>query len=325
MSRLDTSIGRRRDWPQLESYALAAISAGTGADPAQDLVVCHLPDVTKALAPLALAEGVQGGIPTNQMVGRLFSMTSGGAANTAGNATNNCDYRVNVWRNSAGTASAVLMGCIFYYKMSVATTAPTTITAGSRQTVTPAAMTGIVPGMALHFSGGTGTGETVYVLAVTSTTFDAFFVNAHSGAYNITSILVPNRPVYFVPALAVSTTSATTISAGSQAFTPASMYGIHVNDWLYFSGGTGAAEAVQVTAVTATTATATFANGHSSSYTIVSGNGPQTAANPVLQNTPFTLLPDDVITFTRISNNATGLATPVSLLQLDWVPSKILR
>lgn len=72
-------------------------------------------------------------------------------------------------------------------------------------------------------------------------------------------------------ALLVNTTSATTITAGANVVvTPASMTNIVVGAYLYFSLGTGTAETVVVTAVTSTTFTATFANNHSSSYTITS-------------------------------------------------------
>jgi hypothetical protein len=70
---------------------------------------------------------------------------------------------------------------------SVGTTAPTTITAGSVQTITPASMLNISQGMMLNFAGGVGTAEDVQVISITSTTFNAFFANAHSGAYTISS------------------------------------------------------------------------------------------------------------------------------------------
>lgn len=69
----------------------------------------------------------------------------------------------------------------------VATTAPTTITAGNGVVVTPASMANITVGRWLNFNGGTGSPEDVQVLAVTSTTFTANFQNNHSGAYVISS------------------------------------------------------------------------------------------------------------------------------------------
>ena len=69
----------------------------------------------------------------------------------------------------------------------VATTAPTTITAGADRVVTPASMANITVGRYLNFAGGTGTAEDVVVKTVTATTFTADFVNGHSGAYTISS------------------------------------------------------------------------------------------------------------------------------------------
>jgi len=69
----------------------------------------------------------------------------------------------------------------------VATTAPTTIVAGSGVVVTPASMANIRVGRWLNFNGGTGTAEDIQVLSTTATTFTANFVNNHSGAYVISS------------------------------------------------------------------------------------------------------------------------------------------
>lgn len=112
--------------------------------------------------------------------------------------------------------------------------------------------------------------------------------------------------------LAVDTTSATTISAGSQVVTPVSMAGIFLNQYLDVSGGTGAAETVQVTAVTSTTFTATFANGHSGAYHITSKRGTKLGA--VVINKVGTT---DTITLYNGSPNAPkssviGIITPVA-------------
>ena len=111
------------------------------------------------------------------------------------------------------------------------------------------------------------------------------------------------------------------------------MYGIHVGDWLYFSGGTGAAETVQVTAVTATTFTATFANNHSGAYTIATAgnpNGPGLVSG--LNSAPnsgngdaFEIRGGDVLKLERLSNNVTGLASDAGILQVEWVPSRVAR
>ena len=142
----------------------------------------------------------------------------------------------------------------------------------------------------------------------------------------------------------VNTTSATTISAGAATVTPASMANIQVNSLLVFSGGTGATETVVVTAITGTTFTATFANGHSGAYTIVCNNIASMTFNAVgvtaAAYTPAILLagtsangmtfvpnvliqPGDVITIQRLSSNVTGLASPITLAQVEWVPATI--
>lgn len=66
----------------------------------------------------------------------------------------------------------------------------------------------------------------------------------------------------------VNTTTATTISAGSQVVTPASMNGIYVGQRLFIDEGLTTSESVIVTAVTASTFTATFVNSYSVSTTI---------------------------------------------------------
>ena|SRR2546421_94017 len=71
----------------------------------------------------------------------------------------------------------------------------------------------------------------------------------------------------------VSTTSATTIVASTMAVTPASMLNIVPGLRINVSGGTGAAEDTQVISTTSTTFTATFVNGHSGAYQIVSFRG----------------------------------------------------
>ncbi len=82
---------------------------------------------------------------------------------------------------SATTSAPVAIGD------NVATTAPTTIVAGSGVVVTPASMANIRSGRWLNFNGGTGTAEDVQVLSITATTFTANFANGHSGAYVISS------------------------------------------------------------------------------------------------------------------------------------------
>ena len=163
----------------------------------------------------------------------------------------------------------------------VNTTSATTISAGS-QTVTPASMANIFVGTQLFFSGGTGASETVIVTAVTGTTFTATFANGHSGAYTITT---PSNLVYIPVGTCVSTTSGTTITAGTGVVvTPASMAGIYDGQKLNVANGTGTAEDVVVKAVNLTngTFTADFVNNHSGLYTITSRN--PTALGPLIVN-----------------------------------------
>lgn len=69
----------------------------------------------------------------------------------------------------------------------VSTTLGTATTAGSIQTVTPASMAGIIPGMVLRIDSGGGAQEDVVVLSIAATTFTAFFANVHTGAHTVTS------------------------------------------------------------------------------------------------------------------------------------------
>lgn len=83
------------------------------------------------------------------------------------------------------------------------------------------------------------------------------------------------------PAPTINTTATTAISAGSTTtVTPASMAGIALNSVLSIGLGTTPYEVVLVTAVTGTTFTAYFANAHSGTYTIKSG---QFASDSALQ------------------------------------------
>jgi hypothetical protein len=101
----------------------------------------------------------------------------------------------------------------------VNTTASTAITAGTSVAVTPASMANIVIGMGLSIYGGTGTAEQVTVTAVSTTTFTATFVNAHSGTYNITSI--KGTFLKGITINQVGTTPSIVLYNGNPAATPA--------------------------------------------------------------------------------------------------------
>lgn len=324
MSLIEKSLGRRHDWPQIETGVFGALIAGNATDPATDTVIVNLPDLRRGSLPNT-GEGYDSALPINRMVLRQALIMSQGAAATVGNATNYADLRLNLWRFSGATGLAALQGCLSYLSLSVNTASATTIAVGQNVVITPTAMTAIVPGIVLLFSGGTGNAELVTVKSVTATTFTADFTQTHSGGYALTSVLLPYIGIPMTPAYGVNTTSATTITAGvARVVTPASIYGIHVGDNLYFSGGTGTAEYVQVTAVTNTTFTATFVNGHSGGYTIVSGtNNAVMGSNYIATNQPFEILPGDTLTLNRVSNNVTGLATPALVAEIEWVPSQI--
>lgn len=134
---------------------------------------------------------------------------------------------------------------------------------------------------------------------------------------------------YRAGAAVVNTSSATTVTAGTMAVTPASMAYIFVGTQLVFSAGTGATETVTVLSVTATTFTATFANGHSGAYTIVSAplatvtyasgtNDSKWVARTLTTQKVNEIRKGDLITVARVSSNATGLASPVGLVCIDW-------
>lgn len=152
--------------------------------------------------------------------------------------------------------------------------------------------------------------------------FEAVLTGANTN--NVTYNILQRRNGAFL----VNTSSATTVVAGTQAVTPASMTNITVGTKLTFSGGTGATETVTVLSTTQTTFTATFANGHSGAYTIVSAplatitfaSGTNAAAFVPVQlkaNPGNAIAPGDVITLQR-TTAGTGLATPALTVTIDW-------
>lgn len=86
----------------------------------------------------------------------------------------------NVIKSASGTAVTILG----LTGGAVSTTSTTAVSAGTIATVTPVAMTNIVPLGQLYVDSA-GTPETVQVLSVTATTFTAYFASAHSGTWNI--------------------------------------------------------------------------------------------------------------------------------------------
>lgn len=308
MTQLNKALGRRRDLPQIEASAYAALAAGSAADPAQDTVIVAVPQLIHAFLPGSLGEGFAGSLPINRMAPRVVSFISQGSANTVGNATNNFELRMNVWR------AGVLQGHIAYYSLAVNTTITPAITATGVQAVAVVSAANIVAGSALLVDAG-ASAELVYVQSISGSNITANFTKTHSAGAAATSALVPFRPVDFIIVGGVNTTSSTAVgAAGSATITPASMHGILVGESLSISGGVGTAETVIVTAVTNTTFTAVFANTHSGTYNIQSAS----------YSGPFELQEGDTLSFQRLSNNATGLASPAGLIQIEWVPSKLL-
>jgi septal ring-binding cell division protein DamX len=133
-------------------------------------------------------------------------------------------------------------------------------------------------------------------------------------------------------ALLVNTTTTTAVGApGAVTITPAAMTNIAVGTQLLVDVG-ASAETIVVTVVTATTFTATFANTHSGTWNVVSAplasvaysSAPvtETALVPrqVAALAPNVIASGDIITFKRVSSNATGLASPALTVQLDWAP-----
>lgn len=260
MAKVNRSVGKNVDWPQIQPTAIAAVSAGSGNDPAQDTCIGYVPDLSLVGYSLKNQGGIAPQMNVNNMWLRQAAFTSTGSANTAGHATNSYDWRVNVWRKG------VLQGCIAYYNFNVATTIGTAITSGninSYVAVTPASMTGIVPGMILGIDTST-VYETVQVISTTSTTFTAYFTQLHTNSATVTSILVPFQPTAFNLALGVNgATSGQAITAsGSATLIPNSIYGFHVGDYVAVTGGT-TFETITATTVASTSLTATFAQLHS--------------------------------------------------------------
>lgn len=308
------------DWPQIEGGRVASAAAGTAADFEQTLFA--IPTPQDFYTPKGLNEGVSGYQRTIRMQPRSVSVINDTAADVDGNATNNCALRLNVYRGG------VLQGALGYLPLSVATTLGTAVASGdigSVKTVTPAAMTGIVPGALLSID-TSGSLEYVRVISTTGTTFNARFQKTHAGSAAVATVLPARQGAPFIPADATTgTTSTTTVTSGSTAITPASMYGIHVGDSLLCDVG-GVQEVVEVTAVTATTFTAVFANAHSGTWAIAASTTPATGAQKALGNgSPFELQEGDVVSIQRISNNVTGLATPNMIVQFDLTASERSR
>lgn len=287
MAQLSESLGLHRDIPLGVTRFVASAAAGSAAD--YEHVLAVITDLTKLAG-----SGQAGDLPLNPMMVRAVIWVV--EATLTGAVTNNFTWQVLQKR-----AGALLVN----------TTTTTAVGAPGSVTITPAAMTNIFLGTQLLVDTG-ASAETVVVTAVTSTTFTATFANTHSSTWNVVS--APLASVAYT-----TTSSATTVVAGVNTVTPASMASIYVGSQLNFSGGTGSAETVVVTSVTPTTFTATFVNGHSGAYVIAIAEV-ALVAHQITALAPNRILPGDILTFKRVSSNATGLASPAATVQLDWAP-----
>lgn len=161
-------------------------------------------------------------------------------------------------------------------------------------------------------------------------TWEAAITGANTNNFTL------NINQYRAGAVLVNTTSSNTITSGAFTVTPASMAGIYSGQALTFSGGTGTAETVYIYNVTSTTFTATFANGHSGGYTIVSApiasityaSGTNASkwvptAMTITQKVNY-IQRNDILTVARVSLG-TGLASPNGFIQVDWLPSGLKK
>jgi hypothetical protein len=314
MAILEKSLGKNVDWPQLEITSFAAAAGGTGADPTFDTTALIVPNMGLRIGANAVQQADQYALAKNRVELGQIALSAQAASNTLGNATNNCTLYAKAWR------AGVLQGIVAYYPLSIATTLNGAVAAGATSATLTSA-TGVVVGMALGVDSGTSF-EVVYVQAVSGNVITANFTKAHNSAVAVTTVLVPNLPITMISATGpANTTASTAIAPGSVTVTPASMYGIHVGDYLVVDTGTPQ-EVVQVTAVTMTTFTATFANSHSGTYAITTAvdvYGKARLANGMR----YELQPTDTIGMTRVSNNATGLATPLTAVLVEWLPAGI--
>jgi hypothetical protein len=263
--RLNAAVGHKADFPLIETAVVAAQSAGSGND--ASVVACTLPNMTLNDLPNLLNERVQSALPSNRM--RVMqALWINNAANRAGGATNNYDFRLDLYRKG------VFQGTLAYDTQSISTTVTAAVSAVGVQAVTPAAMTGIKPGQALYIDSG-GTPELVYVISTTATTFTANFASTHSGSYTVTSAHLQYRPIAFTSCRAVAGgQSPTAIAAGSVATQArksnglSGLYGLHVGDYLAISGGGSYEDSVIATTLATDDLTATFAQPHAGTYNV---------------------------------------------------------
>ena len=92
---------------------------------------------------------------------------------------------------------------------------------------------------------------------------------------------------------------------------------------MYVWGGTGGVtETVQITAVTSSTFTATWVYSHIGAYTLSSGAAAPAGGTTFVE--PFELRGGDTVTLARVASG-TGITTPASIAELEFVPNRILK
>jgi len=223
MALLNEFLGLHRDFPLGSPVLIPSASAGSASD--YEHVLFAVPDLTKLAGT-----GQAGALPLDALRMRLVRWTT--ETTLTGAATNNFSWQI--LHKRAG----VLL---------VSTTTATAVGSAGSVTITPEAMTNIFVGTALLVDTG-ASAETVYVTAVTATTFTAVFATTHSGTWNVVS-----------------------------------------------------APLASVTYASGTNETALVPHEIATTYT----------ANAIH--------PKDIITFARVSSNATGLASPAVTVQPDFV------
>lgn len=124
----------------------------------------------------------------------------------------------------------------------------------------------------------TGTGSNIarsYNFALAGSTKDSLFIqiepntsHTYTGETGDAYVAIKNFRMVTSQANRINTTTTTTISAGSQVVTPASMSGIYLGQRLFIDAGSSTSESVVVTAVTASTFTAIFVGSYSGTTTI---------------------------------------------------------
>jgi hypothetical protein len=217
---------------------------------------------------------------------------------------------------------------------SVAYLPATTTTVANRpsQTVAMASTTGIAAGDLVYLRSLAGNSATAAFTTTTSEVVQVESVVANTSitisptkVFTATYAVVPFSKDTFATAV-TSTTAATTVTLTTGSTTD----NILTGNVLYVWGGTGGTtDQFQVTAVTAYNFTGIPAYAHSGAYVInasgktaVSGSLGYAPSNNTTQlNEPYALIPGDVVTLTRLSNNGTGLATQLLDVQVELVPA----